>query len=161
MTIPLATVHPLNEAVVETPCPVAWAEMTGNDKVRFCSQCQKSVHNFSEMTSAEIVQLIQENEARLCVQLVRTEDGSVLTADGPVGWRWRLWNRLRRMGSKSMAWAASLFALFFLPGCPAGGNMRRPDMKSIMVAPDANGSKTAGVENTQEKLAPVPPQTAR
>jgi len=130
MKIPLATVNVINQLSIAAPCPVGWDTMQGDDKVRYCRQCEKNVYDLSEMTSAEIIQLIQEKEGQFCAQLFRRHDGTVITADCPVGLRLRMWKRLR----KSMAWAASIFAMIFLPGCPmGGGNMRSP--KEYWVAP--------------------------
>jgi hypothetical protein len=78
------------------------------------------------MTAAQAVQLIEARQERICVQLFRRHDGTLVTAECPVGWRWRFFKFLRRR--RRMAWAASLFALVFLSGCPmAGGNMVKPD----------------------------------
>ena len=123
MRVPIATVNELNGATIAAPCPVSWEKMRGDDRVRFCDQCQQHVYDLSEMTTAEALELIRRNDSRLCVQLYRRADGTVLTSDCPVGLRWKLWKKLR----KRMAWAASLFAMLFLPGCPVGGNLRRPD----------------------------------
>jgi hypothetical protein len=38
---------------VKSPCSESWDEMQGNDQVRFCSHCAKSVNNLSEMTRRE------------------------------------------------------------------------------------------------------------
>lgn len=127
MKIPLATVNMINELAIAAPCPVSWDTMQGDDRVRYCGQCEKNVYDLSEMTSSEIIQLIQEKEGQVCAQLYRRPDGSVITADCPVGLRLRFWKRLR----KRMAWAASIFAMIFLPGCPGGGNLRRPPNEAL------------------------------
>jgi hypothetical protein len=113
----------LDQIAVESPCLVSWDAMHGDEQVRFCEGCQKNVYNLSEMTFAQVAQLIEGKEDRLCIQMCRNRDGTLLTADSPTGWRWALFKCLRRR----MAWTASLFALVFLSGCPmAGGNMVRP-----------------------------------
>ena len=57
------------EAVeVKKPCSESWDEMTGNQKVRFCSHCSKSVNNISEMTRKEAMRLVRRSEGRLCVR---------------------------------------------------------------------------------------------
>jgi len=124
MRVPLKTI--LDQIAVEAPCPVSWDAMHGDEQIRFCELCQKNVYNLSEMTAAQAVRLIEGKQDRLCIQMCRSRDGTLLTADSPVGWRWTLFKWLRRR----MAWAASLFAIVFLSGCPmAGGNMvRMPPM---------------------------------
>jgi hypothetical protein len=75
----------LDRIQIASPCPAKWEEMTGDDKIRFCSQCQKNVYNFSSMTPAEGEALIAEKEGKLCGRIFRRTDGTVLTQDCPVG----------------------------------------------------------------------------
>jgi hypothetical protein len=94
--------------------------MRGDEQVRFCERCRQNVYNLSEMTATQALRLIEAKQGRLCIQMFRSRAGTLLTADSPIGWRWAFFKRLRRR----MAWAASLFAVVFLSGCPmAGGNM--------------------------------------
>lgn len=116
MKMPLATVDTLKSITVATPCSASWEKMRGNERIRFCDQCQQKVYNLSEMAAVDIVRLIREKEDRLCVRLYRRADGTVITADCAVGLRWKLWKSLQ----KRTAWAASLFAVLFLPACGAG-----------------------------------------
>jgi hypothetical protein len=145
MRIPLNPVAAFDQITVAAPCPVSWDAMRGDDQVRFCGRCRQHVYNLSEMTAAEAVQLIEAKQGRLCVQLFRRRDGTLITADCPVGWRWRFFKFLRR---RRMAWAASLFALVFLSGCPmpGGGNLRREDPANYSIAsqhPDSNSSPSS------------------
>ena len=103
-----------------------------DEQVRFCERCRQNVYNLSEMTAAEAVRLIEAKEGRLCIQLFRRRDGTVLTADCPVGWRWAFFKRLRRR----MAWAASLFAIVFLLGCPMGGGNMAPTSRQLVPLKD-------------------------
>jgi hypothetical protein len=140
MRIPLNTVAALDQITVPAPCPVSWDAMRADDQVRFCGHCRQHVYNLSEMTAAEAVQLIEAKQGRLCVQLFRRRDGTLITADCPVGWRWRFFKYLRRR----MAWAASLFALVFLPGCPmGGGNMRQVVPGKVSIASKDPGSNSS------------------
>jgi len=59
--------------------------MSGDDRVRHCAACDKQVYNFAAMTGAEAEALIRKHEGRLCGRLYRRADGTVLTADCPVG----------------------------------------------------------------------------
>jgi len=70
---------------VASPCPARWADMTGDDRARFCAQCQKHVYNLSEMTADAASNLIREKEGQLCVRFYQRADGTILTADCPVG----------------------------------------------------------------------------
>jgi hypothetical protein len=141
MRTPLNTVAVLDRITVAVPCPVSWAAMHGDDQVRFCAQCRQHVYNLSEMTADQATQLLEAKQGRLCVQLVRDRDGTLLTADRAVGWRWRIFKHLRR---RRMAWAASLFALVFLSGCPMGGGNLRPMPREALAAQDSSASKDPG-----------------
>jgi hypothetical protein len=82
---------------IANPCPASWSRMEGDDRVRFCAQCEKSVYNLSAMTMRDAEALIREKEGRLCVRLYRRTDGTVLTADCPVGLGRRLKHRVSRL----------------------------------------------------------------
>jgi hypothetical protein len=75
----------LDQIQIASPCHANWEEMSGDDKVRFCSQCKKNVYNFSLMSSSEAEALIKEKEGSLCARFFRRTDGTVLTQDCPVG----------------------------------------------------------------------------
>ena len=70
---------------IATPCPASWDDMEGDERVRFCPECELNVYNIASMTEAEALALIKEREGRLCVRLYKREDGTVLTRDCPVG----------------------------------------------------------------------------
>ena len=76
---------PLQNVSVATPCGAAWENMQGDDTARFCQTCRKNVYNLSAMSRAEAESLIQQKEGRLCVRFYQREDGTMLTADCPVG----------------------------------------------------------------------------
>src|SRR5436190_13082644 len=96
----------LSNVKVAAPCAASWDQMTGDDRARFCSLCQKNVYNLSALTAAEITALIQEKEGKLCGRFYRRSDGTMLTADCPVGLR----NMARRLRALSVAAAGLLFA---------------------------------------------------
>lgn len=53
---------------VKSPCSEKWSEMAGNDNVRYCSHCAKSVNNLSEMTRKEAMRLVRRSNGNLCVR---------------------------------------------------------------------------------------------
>ncbi len=77
---------PLNNVKVASPCPADWNAMYGDDRKRFCGDCKLNVYNLSGMTRDEAERLVTNAEGRLCVRYYQRADGSIITADCPVGW---------------------------------------------------------------------------
>ena len=75
----------LPEIRIASPCHADWAEMTGNERSRFCASCQKNVYNLSAMTAKQASDLIRKKEGKLCVRYYLRRDGTILTRDCPVG----------------------------------------------------------------------------
>src|SRR6267143_1378930 len=78
---------PLDLVKVAAPCSADWDQMIGNDRARFCGQCNLNVYNLSSMTKFEAESFIARNEGRLCVRFYRRADGSIITENCPVGLR--------------------------------------------------------------------------
>src|SRR5689334_9195454 len=70
---------------IASPCPASWEQMEGDDRKRFCYQCKLHVYNFSAMTTEEGEELIRQTEGRLCGRIYQRADGTIITADCPVG----------------------------------------------------------------------------
>ncbi len=75
----------LDRLRIATPCHARWEDMMGDDRIRFCDQCQLNVYNFSDLSAGEIDSLIANKEGRLCARLYQRADGTLLTKDCPVG----------------------------------------------------------------------------
>lgn len=80
----------------------------GDDRVRFCHECNLNVYNISGMTRKQAESLIESAQGqRLCVRLYRREDGTVITEDCPVGLR-ALRRRVLRVAGATFAALMSL-----------------------------------------------------
>jgi hypothetical protein len=101
---------PLRNVKVASPCPAEWDRMIGDERARFCGQCELNVYNLSAMSTLEAESLIARTEGRLCVRYYRRKDGSIITQDCPVGLR-----RLKVRAAKIKRAVASL-VLGFLAG---------------------------------------------
>jgi len=88
---------------VASPCEANWNAMTGDAWVRHCDACRKQVYDLSEMTRQQAEALILAKEGKLCVKFFRRADGTILTADCPVG----LWEAAHRKISYWLAAAAA------------------------------------------------------
>lgn len=103
----MKTSFDLNSLSVASPCPKAWADMAGDDRVRFCDQCSLNVYNLAELTEKETQSLILSSGGRICGRLFRRADGTVLTKDCPVGLR----ALRKRISRKTAAVFATLLGL--------------------------------------------------
>jgi hypothetical protein len=79
--------NPLTNLRIAKPCTADWGAMKGDERVRQCELCQLNVYNITAMTRDEAVELIQKTEGRLCIRFYQRKDGTVLTANCPVGVR--------------------------------------------------------------------------
>lgn len=98
---------------VASPCPKAWDDMVGDDRVRFCDHCRLNVYNLSELTQKETQRLISSSEGRLCGRLYRRADGTVLTKDCPVGlqaFRKRISRKAAAVFATMLGLSATIFA---------------------------------------------------
>jgi hypothetical protein len=121
----------LDRIYVASPCAANWDGMPGDERARFCSQCNLYVYNISAMSAAEAESLFAKTEGRLCVRLFRRADGTVLTRDCPVGLRlWR--RRLARGAGAALTALSSLFGGFEVAARPTlsqGQSVVQPQFK--------------------------------
>ncbi len=144
----MTAVPPVLQIRVARPCPTSWAAMAGDERVRFCSLCSRKVYNFSALTTTEAEALLRSSEGRVCGLLFRRHDGTLITADCPVGRR-RL---LARVGRRILATAAGLFLAF-------GGRYFTPDFKQRLS--DAKSIPVRQPDQIQPPLRPVDAETAK
>ena len=91
---------------IASPCSADWERMEGDNRVRFCRECNLNVYNFSAMEIAEISQLIANREERLCARFYQRPDGTMLTQNCPVGFRARV-RRFSRIAGAALSAAMS------------------------------------------------------
>ncbi|MBL8068173.1 MAG: hypothetical protein JNM28_06965 [Armatimonadetes bacterium] len=109
---------------IKKPCPANWDAMTGDEQSRFCGQCQKSVHNISEMTAEEAASILCKPGQKACIRITRAQDGSFRTKSG---WVKRV----------ALAGAAGL-ALIPMAGCGPNGDGRSAQATQV---PQSSASK--------------------
>jgi hypothetical protein len=117
--------------------------MVGDERTRFCSLCRRNVYNLSALTSKEALDLLQSQGSEICGLLYRRADGTVLTADCPVGQRMFLARVGRRV---AMIAAGLLLAL--------GGRFLTPQVKQrfqdLENAPPVRKSQEASMLPSEE-----------
>ncbi len=93
----------LEQIRIAAPCSVPWDSMQGDSRKRFCEQCQLHVYNISDMTRQVAEEFLQQEKGRVCINMYKREDGTVLTQDCPVGLK-----AIRRKFRKMMFLVGSL-----------------------------------------------------
>jgi hypothetical protein len=74
--------HALNVLQVASPCDASWDQMSGDAQRRFCTHCNKFVHDLSAMPTDQAEKLVCESAGSLCVRFARdARTGAVLTLD--------------------------------------------------------------------------------
>jgi hypothetical protein len=167
----MATLTDLNALRIASPCTASWAAMRGDHRVRFCDSCSKHVYDLSALTAVEASSLIEEAEGRVCVRLYRRRDGTVLTADCPVGLRYAVRRRLLRLATAGVVMFAALRSGLWLyvnggrsgsiPAAPTGRGVTLSDWAEW--AASALGRKASGRRagvTMGARVAPVRPPTA-
>src|SRR5262249_40025526 len=138
---------------VASPCNAEWSAMQGDDRVRFCGQCEKNVYNISALTHAEAEELIREKEGKLCVRFYQRVDGTVLTGDCP-------WGRRRRRRRHVVMIAGTAAGLLITAGFVSFTRMGKPShvVGDLMVDPPAHfvGELPPPLPEMLGEPAPVP-----
>ena len=108
---------------IKNPCPVSWDSMKKTEDItqRFCTSCDKIVHNITQLQPAEIRDLYEENQGNLCVQALSTQ----INTPASNRQTWKKWARNARV--------ISAIAIGGLLGNPATAQhiIRQPDTYKI------------------------------
>jgi hypothetical protein len=120
---------PLDYVTVAAPCSAGWDNMVGDERVRFCGQCQLNVYNLSAMTKQDAERLVAQTEGRLCIRFYRRADGTILTRNCPRGVR-ALKRRLTRTAT-----ACASAVISFCAGILAVTGLRPSPEPSVAAPP--------------------------
>ena len=94
MSPPAFSLPLFQQARIASPCSMRWEEMTptGDAHTRRCEQCDLNVHNFAGMTAEQAESVLRSafnadgtRNRRICAGIYRRVDGTIITADCPVG----------------------------------------------------------------------------
>jgi hypothetical protein len=137
----------LEDLQIASPCHADWADMRGDDRVRFCGACRKNVYNLAGMTRREATALVTAREGNVCIRMFRRADGTVLTADCPVGVRAALRRARREVLLAATTGVAAMTALIaFLGGTATKKTCARLDE-----------TRTTLIESASNEPPPPPP----
>ena len=115
----------LSRIGVASPCSVNWDTMSGDERARFCQQCNKHVYNLSEMSRKEAENLILKSEGKTCVRFYLRKDGTIMTEDCPVG------IRIIKSGVRRISVVAAAVASFLLSFFPGLAGFAQGDRKPV------------------------------
>jgi hypothetical protein len=130
--------RPLEDLRIARPCPARWEDMQGDHSVRFCGACRKNVYNLSALSRADATALVAEHEGQLCGVLYRRADGTVLTADCPVGRRAFVLRLCKRAAAAAAVLFMSLGGRYFTPEIREKSPAAKPDLPP-MPSPSSPG----------------------
>ncbi|HEV7503885.1 MAG TPA: carboxypeptidase-like regulatory domain-containing protein [Thermoanaerobaculia bacterium] len=71
----------LDRLAIASPCAESWQVMSGDERTRFCSQCQKHIHDLSALEEREIEALIEATQGRFCARITRDRFGRMVTRE--------------------------------------------------------------------------------
>lgn len=74
----------LDRLAIASPCPESWQVMSGDERSRFCSRCQKHVHDLSALEAREIEALVEATQGRFCARITRDRFGRIVTREPEV-----------------------------------------------------------------------------
>jgi TonB family protein len=142
----------LNQAFIETPCESSWDKMTGNDSVRFCSQCSLNVYNIANLTDkeAEAVFAKGREQGRVCARLYRRPDGTIMTDNCPRSLR-KIRDASRWLKTKIVAGFALTLSLF----TPAQAEEAKKNQGKNPTQKDS-AKATLGDVSVPQKAEPLP-----
>ena len=148
--------NPLDNIKIASPCAADWNAMIGSERSRHCGECKLNVYNLSDMTRQEAENFLIQAEGRVCVRYFKRADGTVLTADCPVGWK----AIKQRISKKAAAFASLIFATLSgigLAGYFAKAKTEYPTL-GVMVRIDENRTpdKTTIDENSNTPTMGTP-----
>lgn len=66
---------------IQTPCSKSWAELAGDEKKRFCSDCSLHVHNAAQLTQMEARALVSRASPRVCMRIEYDASGAPIFSD--------------------------------------------------------------------------------
>ena len=64
---------------INQPCDQDWHKMTNCEQGRFCSQCSKTVHDFSQYSDKQIIEFLTKQKGNVCGRMKETQLNQVIS----------------------------------------------------------------------------------
>jgi hypothetical protein len=127
----------LHQVRVGSPCPKTWDELSGDGGSRFCSHCNRHVHNLSAMPADQAQRLVCESAGRLCIAYVPDERGGVTPLSyreqKPPRYGWKLVAAIAALGGIASGVVTAIYRPKPPPPAPILGKVVRPMVVGDMV----------------------------
>lgn len=150
----------LGKIRIASPCHSRWEDMTGDERVRFCGQCQKHVYDLSVLTSEAAAALVHSKEGRMCAQFYQRADGTILHAeDCPVGLAARQWRKVKNFAGAVVSMVLLMFGVNRAAAGETSGNGKKPG-SSLSDQPQMVRGKICVVDPTPTP-SPTPKPTPK
>jgi hypothetical protein len=129
----------LDNIRIATPCSASWDRMLGDDRMRRCNDCNKSVFNLSTMTRDQAETLIVAKNGDLCARYYQRADGTILLSDCTVGVSQRNKRRLVAAGALALLAGTSAVAMMQSQSRPSrNDDYLRDMMRQSYTAPQVD-----------------------
>jgi hypothetical protein len=127
---------------VSEPCSAEWDSMSGNERVRFCAHCRIHVHNLSEVTPREALDLVLRSGGRLCLRIERDPLGLPRTR--------ALAEPLYQISRRAARLAAGVFGAALTLSSAAAARAQTPaPARQVVTAPAEVTPEAAPVQDTE------------
>jgi hypothetical protein len=130
-----------DDARIARPCGADWNAMSPRGTARFCSACDKLVHDLSSMSEREARTLLQGRSTEgLCIRYLHDERGEIWFGGSAAGAGLVPATRLARRGAAMAAAAALVLTPVLTEACGGAAPDRNPYAYPFESA-DAGGSQ--------------------
>lgn len=127
----------LRKLRVAEPCSENWNEMFGNERVRFCSHCAKSVNDLSAMSPKGALRLVKRSRGNICVRYIEHP----LTKEPVIGGRlYKIARRAPALAAGVVGATLSLSAMSYAQG----GTRTTPQQTDTAIAINIDKELPAG-----------------
>jgi len=141
----------LDDLEITSPCPANWDLMVGDERERFCHMCSLNVYNISSMSKKEAEEFLESRAGgRVCLNLRRRPDGTVILDNCPQAFRAARLHARRILKTVSGAVATALVALLGPLSQEAAAQLPQIDWGPRVTPPMDNGGFFIDPKNIQE-----------
>ena len=137
----------LDRVSIARPCASDWSQMAGDGQTRFCSACNKNVHDFSKMSRQQAERIVIASRGNLCARITRDGSGSIISLEPSPA--------IRRAGMRPSPLVAAVLGATLTVGSAAPAIAARAGSPATVSATIENGNSFAAFHQSEEGTATV------